>query len=184
MDDTEIRKYIERAIEGDEDSFAALISFVQNKAYAIAYRYMKNDADARDAMQEAFIKMYLNLGSFGYRSKFETWFYRILINCCLDALRKRRFDGDIDESFDIADESPGAPEQLILKERQEALRRAIDSLSEDHRSIIILRELEGLSYEEIAQSLEIQPGTVKSRLSRAKENLKKILLEQNSEMSV
>ncbi len=184
MGETELRKHIERALEGDEDSFAALISFVQNKAYAIAYRYLGNDADARDAMQEAFIKLYLNLGSFGYRSKFETWFFRILINCCLDALRKRRFDGDIDESFEIADESPGAPEQLILKERKEALLRAIESLSPDHRSIIILRELEGFSYEEIAQSLEIQPGTVKSRLSRAKESLKKILLEQNPEMGV
>ena len=88
--DFELKRTIELAKKGDEDAFSSLICRVQNSAYSVAFRYMENDADTRDVMQEAFIKMYRNLGSFKGDSSFETWFTRILINCCLDELRKRK----------------------------------------------------------------------------------------------
>ena len=81
--DFELKRTIERAKKGDEEAFASLISRVQNTGYSVAFRYMENDADTRDVMQEAFIKMYRNLGSFKGDSSFETWFTRILINCCV-----------------------------------------------------------------------------------------------------
>ena len=184
--DFELKRTIERAKKGDEDAFASLISRVQNTGYSIAFRYMENDADTRDVMQEAFIKMYRNLGSFKGDSSFETWFTRILINCCLDELRKRKNSSgweDIDEHYDVADLSPGTEEQVLRAERQKAVTEAIRQLPEEARNIIILREFEGLSYEELADVLGLEPGTVKSRLNRAKQKLKEILLkslEQNS----
>ncbi|MCR4804921.1 MAG: sigma-70 family RNA polymerase sigma factor [Clostridia bacterium] len=181
--DQDLQKTIDLAVSGDEQAFASLISAVQNKAYAMAYRYMGNDADTRDAMQEAFIKMYRYLGTFQGGSSFETWFFRILINTCLDELRKRKHASeqeDIDEHYEIADEREGTEELLLKKERQKAVRDAIKQLSEDAKNIIILRELQGLSYEELADVLDIEPGTVKSRLNRAKQKLKSILMEQST----
>ena len=186
MVDFELKRTIELAKKGDEEAFSSLICRVQNSAYSIAYRYMENDADTRDVMQEAFIKMYRSLGSFKGDSSFETWFTRILINCCLDELRKRKASPgyeDIDDHFDLADHSPGTEEQILKKERQKAVTEAIRQLPEEARNIIILREFRGLSYEELADVLDLEPGTVKSRLNRAKQKLKEILsesLEQNS----
>ena len=182
----DLKRTIELAKKGDEDAFSSLICRVQNSAYSIAFRYMENDADTRDVMQEAFIKMYRNLSSFKGDSSFETWFTRILINCCLDELRKRKNAGgweDIDDHYDLADHEAGAEEQVIRKERQKAVTDAIRQLPEEARNIIILREFQGLSYEELADVLDLEPGTVKSRLNRAKQKLKEILsksLEQNS----
>lgn len=176
-----LRENIRLAAEGDERAFAALICAVQSRAYSVAYRYMENDADTRDMLQEAFIKMYRNLRSYKGESSFETWFTRIVINCCLDELRKRKVRGessDIEEHLHISE--PRTVEgDVLAEERRKAVLRAVNSLSEDFRSIIILREFEGLSYGEVAQVLGIEEGTVKSRLNRAKRRLKDILLEQN-----
>lgn len=195
MYDSELKILIDQAIGGDSDAFSALICRVQNKAYSIAFRYMNSDYDARDMMQESFIKMYRNLDKFNFESAFDTWYFRILINCCLDELRKRKnresYSLDIipdgkDEpmAVDIPDESPGPEAELISKERQKLVREAILALPEDHRNIIILRELEQLSYDEIGQALDLDPGTVKSRLSRARQKLKQIILEQNPDIRV
>ena len=195
MYDSELKILIDQAIGGDSDAFSALICRVQNKAYSIAFRYMNSDYDARDMMQESFIKMYRNLDKFNYESAFDTWYFRILINCCLDELRKRKNkesytldiipDGkDEPMAVDIPDESPGPEAELISKERQKLVREAILALPEDHRNIIILRELEQLSYDEIGQALDLDPGTVKSRLSRARQKLKQIILEQNPDIRV
>lgn len=195
MYDSELKILIDKAIGGDSDAFSALICRVQNKAYSIAFRYMNSDYDARDMMQESFIKMYRNLDKFNFESAFDTWYFRILINCCLDELRKRKnkesYSLDIipdgkDEpmAVDIPDESPGPEAELISKERQKLVREAILALPEDHRNIIILRELEQLSYDEIGQALDLDPGTVKSRLSRARQKLKQIILEQNPDIRV
>lgn len=185
--DAELDKTIRKAQEGDEDAFASLICRVQNSAYAVAFRYMENDADTRDVMQEAFIKMYRNLGSFKGDSSFETWFTRILINCCLDELRKRKTSPgqeDIDEHFDLADHQPGTEEQIIREERKKAVTDAIRKLPEEMRNILILREFEGYSYEELAEVLDLEPGTVKSRLNRAKQKLKQILLENPEQSAI
>ncbi|MBQ1579636.1 MAG: sigma-70 family RNA polymerase sigma factor [Firmicutes bacterium] len=185
--DFELKRTIERAKKGDEDAFASLISRVQNTGYSVAFRYMENDADTRDVMQEAFIKMYRNLGSFKGDSSFETWFTRILINCCLDELRKRKNNyghEDIDEHYDLADTGPGTEAQILKKERQKAVTDAIRQLPEEARNIIILREFQGLSYEELADVLDLEPGTVKSRLNRAKQKLKEILLQSMEQSSI
>ena len=185
--DLDLKKTIELAKQGDEDAFSSLICRVQNTAYSIAYRYMENDADTRDAMQEAFIKMYRNLASFKGNSTFETWFTRILINCCLDELRKRKSSPgmeDIDDHYDLADEESLTEEQILKMERQKAVAKAIRSLPDESRNIIILREFNGLSYEELAEVLDLEPGTVKSRLNRAKQKLKEILITEMEHYSV
>lgn len=195
MMDSELKTLILKAMDGDSNAFSALICRVQNKAYSIAYRYMNSDSDARDVMQESFIKLYKNLGSFNFQSGFETWYFRILINCCLDELRKKKVretyslddtaeEGQDSGPLEIPGDDPTPEEELILKERQIMVRKAIDSLHEDHKIIIILRELEQLSYEEIGSTLDLDPGTVKSRLNRARQKLKQKLLEQNPGLRV
>ena len=185
--DFELKRTIELAKKGDEDAFSSLICRVQNSAYSVAFRYMENDADTRDVMQEAFIKRYRNLGSFKGDSSFETWFTRILINCCLDELRKRKHNAgweDIDDHYDLADHEAGTEEQVLKKERQKAVTEAIRKLPDEARNISILREFRGLSYEELADVLDLEPGTVKSRLNRAKQKLKEILLESLEQNSI
>lgn len=176
--DLELKQTIELAKKGNEDAFASLISRVQNSAYAIAYRYMGNDEDTRDVMQEAFIKMYRYLGTFRGDSSFSTWFTRILINCCLDELRSRSNTGiheDIDDHQNFLDPALGAEEVVLQAERQKAVLDAVRKLPDDAKNIIILREFQGLSYDELSQVLDIEPGTVKSRLSRAKQKLRELL---------
>ena len=185
--DLNLNQIIDLAKKGDEEAFSSLICRVQNSAYAIAYRYMENDADTRDAMQEAFIHMYRNLDAFRGESSFETWFTRILINCCLDELRKRKQSTgseDIDNHYDILDPAAGVEDQILKKERQKAVLKAIRELPDEAKHIIILREFGGFSYEELSEILELEPGTVKSRLYRAKHKLKDFLLNDTEHKSI
>lgn len=185
---------IRKAAKGSAEAFEALILSCHSKAYAVAFRYMKNEADASDVLQEAYIKLYTKLKTFSFKSSFDTWFIRIVINCCYDALRQQKTDrSKRDQSEDGNDRSemlPGSrsdesPEEAILKdERRAVLERAMSLLSPDHRDVLILREYQQYSYEEIAGILELSEGTVKSRINRAKLRLREILKEQNPEFFV
>jgi RNA polymerase sigma-70 factor (ECF subfamily) len=185
---------IRKAAKGSAEAFEALILSCHSKAYAVAFRYMKNEADASDVLQEAYIKLYTKLKTFSFKSSFDTWFIRIVINCCYDALRQQKTDrSKRDQSEDGNDRSemlPGSrsdesPEEAILKdERRAVLERAMSLLSPEHRDVLILREYQQYSYEEIAGILELSEGTVKSRINRAKLRLREILKEQNPEFFV
>jgi len=170
---------VERVQQGDKQAFDVLVLKYQNKIIQLIYRYVHDPDEARDVAQEAFIKAYKAIGRFRGDSAFYTWIYRIAINTAknhLVASSRRPPKGDIDAQD--AEQYEGAmglkeyatPERLLLKDEiQAAIATAIDELPDDLRTAIILRELEGLSYEEIAQTMECPIGTVRSRIFRARD---------------
>jgi len=170
---------VERVQQGDKQAFDVLVLKYQNKIIQLIYRYVHDPDEARDVAQEAFIKAYKAIDRFRGDSAFYTWIYRIAINTAknyLVASSRRPPKGDIDAQD--AEQYEGAmglkeyatPERLLLKDEiQAAIAKAIDELPDDLRTAIILRELEGLSYEEIAQTMECPIGTVRSRIFRARD---------------
>ena len=179
-----------RVLEGDVNAFEDLVTEHEKGVYAIAQRMTGNAEDAADMTQETFIKAYNSLSSFRGDSKFSVWLYRIATNVCLDFLRSRNRkptvslsveDDDGEETqMDIADESQ-SPEQLLERGlTRDAVRRGLKSLSPEYRQILLLREIQGLSYEEIAEALALEVGTVKSRIFRARKRLCAFLLEDGN----
>ncbi|MCT4611912.1 MAG: sigma-70 family RNA polymerase sigma factor [Clostridia bacterium] len=180
------RSLIEDAICGNINAFEGLVFRYESKIYNIAYRMFNNHEDANDMAQEALIKIYKNLSKFNFESQFSTWVYRVVVNTCLDEIRKRKnkkevsMDKEIETAeskamreFESAVKSP--EEQAIENETIKEVRECIDELKPEFKSIIVLRDINGFSYTEIAGVLEIKEGTVKSRIARARENLKKIM---------
>jgi RNA polymerase sigma-70 factor (ECF subfamily) len=181
---------VRKVLQGDVNAFEKLVTEYERAVYAIAQRMTGNAEDAADMTQETFIKAYNSLSSFRGDSKFSVWLYRIANNVCLDFLRSRSRrptvslsteDDDGEETqLDIADESQ-SPE--LLMERgltRDAVRRGLDTLPPDYRQILLLREIQGLSYDEIAAVLEIEVGTVKSRIFRARKRLCAFLVEDGN----
>lgn len=181
-------KLIDAASKGDVQAFEKLISAYEQKIYNICLHLLKEPDEAYDAAQEACIKIWRNLKYFKGEAKFGTWIYRIATNTCLDLLRKHKKRRE-EMSILSEDEQLGERETpcwkdlsdyMTEKEAVQILWKAIDELSIDYRTIIVLRDIEGYAYDEIATQLDISIGTVKSRLSRARIKLRQIL-EQNKE---
>ena len=180
--------YAFRAADGNDSAFEYLVRKHERLVFTAVYGIVGNPDDAMDVSQEVFLKVYKSLSSFKGDSEFSTWLYRIAKNCALDFVRQKKAplvsidtSGEENEGFDIPDESiKSNPEKSALSnEKREILHKALGLLSDEHREIIILRDMNDYSYEEIANRLEIEPGTVKSRLFRAREQLRKILLKEN-----
>lgn len=176
---------VERAQEGDTRAFDLLVLKYQHKIVQLVGRYVRDPTEAMDVAQEAFIKAYRALPTFRGDSAFYTWLYRIAINTAknyLVAARRRPVDYDLDvqdpEQYDLQVrlKDTDTPEGLLLtNEIQQTVEKAIGQLPEDLRTAIILRELEGMSYEEIAQAMDCPVGTVRSRIFRAREAIAKRL---------
>lgn len=188
MTDTEL---VSAAQRGDQGAFAALVERHQAMAYSLALRMTGNPDDAADVTQEAFLNVWRGLGSFQGQSSFSTWLYRLTSNACIDFLRRenrrRAFsmtvtDEDEEENreAEIPDERWSPERELDRDETHRAIRAGLDSLSPEHREVLVLRELEGLSYQEIAQALELEEGTVKSRIARARLALREFLLKSGN----
>jgi RNA polymerase sigma-70 factor (ECF subfamily) len=187
-------RLIEEAKNGNESSFEALILSCRKKAWNIAFQYMRNENDAMDALQESFIKIYKNLKGFKGDSRFDTWVHRITVNTCKDMLRKNEkyklndsiYTGGDDGEYmrDFPDADPGPEDTFMMSELASELLLCVDRLPPDHREVIILRDIQNLSYEEISEILDTSLGTVKSRISRARGNLRRIWLEQKNRVSV
>jgi RNA polymerase sigma-70 factor (ECF subfamily) len=171
---------VQRVQRGERGAYDLLVLKYQHKVVKLVMRYLRNPADAEDVAQEAFIKAYRALPQFRGDSAFYTWLYRIAINTAKNALAARErnpvtYDLDLqgnDESTDVVGrlKDPETPEGLALTEEIRAtVNAAIGELPEDLRTAIVLRELEGMSYEEIAESMECPVGTVRSRIFRARE---------------
>lgn len=171
---------VQRVQKGDKSAFDLLVSKYQHKVVKLVSRYLRNPADAEDVAQEAFIKAYRALPQFRGESAFYTWLYRIAINTAKNALVSRgRNPVDFDLDLQGVEESnsmqarladPETPESLLQTEEIRAtVNRAIEALPEDLRTAIVLRELEGLSYEDIAAAMGCPVGTVRSRIYRARE---------------
>ncbi len=175
---------IRKCKKGNREAFNALFSRYQTQVINTAYGMLSDREDASDAAQDVFVKVYKNISSFNEKSSFSTWLYRITANTCSDILRKRQRGGNVisinapsedGREFDIEDENSSVDEKLEQNERQAAVRKAISELKEEHRTIITLCDIEGLGYDEISRILRIPPGTVKSRINRARSALRKIL---------
>lgn len=181
---------VRKVLGGDANAFETLVLEYEKNVYNIALRMTGNSEDAADMTQEAFIKAYNSLQSFRGDSKFSVWLYRIVSNVCLDFLRSRNRrptvslsveddDGE-DAQLDVADESQSPELLLDRKLTRESVRRGLDSLPPDYRQILLLREIQGLSYDEIAQALGLEVGTVKSRIFRARKRLCTFLIDDGN----
>ena len=178
---------VKRAASGDTDAMNEIITFYQKLVYGIACSMLRDRDEALDASQEVFIKIYRKIGEFRFDSSFSTWVYRITKNTVTDICRQksRRAETALEDTVNgdgecrIPDSSLPIEEIAEADERKDMLYRAIDCLSENHRAVIVLYHFSGRSYDEIAGILGIEVGTVKSRLNRAKTELKKILSERN-----
>lgn len=179
---------VRRVQRGDKGAFDALVLKYQHKVVKLVMRYVRNPADAEDIAQEAFVKAFRALPQFRGDSAFYTWLYRIAINTAKNAVVSRDrspidYDLDLqnpDESYDMHGrlKDSETPEALVLTDEiRGTVNAAIDALPEDLRTAIVLRELEGLSYEEIAATMECPVGTVRSRIFRAREAIDRRLRE-------
>lgn len=177
---------LEKAKAGEIAAFEELIEGCQKKIFNIALRIVGNYDDANDLAQEVLIRIYKSIGNFKEQSSFSTWIYRITTNVCLDDIRKKKNRKviSLDEEIRVEDgemqrqivSSDPLPEETAERgELRELVNGAIRSLSEEHRVVIVLRDLQGFSYEEIARILKCPEGTVKSRINRARLALKNVL---------
>lgn len=180
---------IKSVLKGDVQAYEAIVRSYEKKVYNLALRMVGNPDDAADMAQETFIKAYKALGSFRSDSKFSVWLYRIATNVCLDFLRRKSRsntvsltadDDDGDAQLDIPDLNGNPEEELSRKLTIDAVQRGLQTLGEQQRSILVLREINGLSYEKIAQTLDIDIGTVKSRIFRARKRLCAFLIEDGN----
>lgn len=170
------QKLIQRAQKGDADAFSDLILAYEKRIYNTALKFMRNDADAQDAAQEAIIKMYRHIGRFSFRSSFFTWAYRITANTCLDLLRKKKEEVSLDFLSPVLQATEGSPDASVLnRELGAQIKQALLLLPEKHMAVIVMKDVDYLKYEEIAAILMVSVGTVKSRLARGREKLRKIL---------
>lgn len=177
-------KLIERASGGDPSAFNRLMEAHERRMYAVALRMCSNREDAQDCLQEAMLRIYRSISGFKGQSSFATWVYRITMNTCLDELRRKKnkqntsLDSLLDTGWSPRDESASPEKRAIQSETRRVLHEEIQALPEDMRSAIVLRDLQGLSYEEIAQVLDINVGTIKSRISRGREKLREKLKQK------
>ena len=171
-------RLIEQAQNGDRNAFGELVLRHYQGVVMVVYRMCGDAGLAEDATQEAFIRAWVNLASYQPRSSLRNWLYRIAVNAALDILRRKPEESLEDEEvLMVTDRTPGPETALIEKEQSAQLQQAMRSLPEAARSVIVLREYGGLSYQEIAAVLDIPIGTVMSRLNYARNRLREMLKE-------
>lgn len=187
------RKCIRAAAKGDTEAFEKLVLQYQDQIFRLCLRMTGNEEDAADMTQEAFLKVWKHLESFQFDASFSTWLYRLASNCCLDLLRARKRkptisltveDDEQSQVLDVTDSAPTPEEAAICQEEREHLQQAMKQLDDEQRQILTLRVVNDLSYTEIAKILQIKEGTVKSRLSRARDQLRKILTEIGNKSAI
>lgn len=175
------RELIARLQKRDEAAFEELIRQYEKKVYTLCFRMCGNSEDAEEAAQDAFLALWRGIGRFRQESSLSTWIYRLATNACIDTLRRRKKQSgsvslDDEELFvDAVDTSPQPQETVEHRETQKLLQEGLSALPEEYRKVLILREIEGLSYTEIAESASIELGTVKSRISRGRSLLRNFL---------
>ena len=183
-------RLVRRVQAGETEAFEDLVRAHEKTVYNLALRMTGNPQDAEDMAQEAFLKAYRSLPEFRGESKFSVWLYRIVSNVCLDHLRRQSRrpavsltaedeDGE-EQQWDLPDESLSPERLLEQKLTREAVRAGLAQLPEEQREILLLREIKGLSYEEIGEILSLEPGTVKSRIFRARKRLCAFLLREGN----
>jgi RNA polymerase sigma-70 factor (ECF subfamily) len=193
QDELDDKELVRRAKAGEQEAFRVLFDRHNRRAYALALGVLRNPDDALDVVQEGFIKAHRYLDKFEGTSSFYTWLYRIIMNLAIDHLRKVKRaqhvdfndalshvegEGEVGEDAllpRILGQNPG--KALVRKEMRDHIGQALDLLSDNHRTVLIMRELEGMSYEEMARAMKCSKGTIMSRLFHARKNMQKHLLE-------
>ena len=185
----EDRGLVERAQVGDRSAFRKLVERHQRRAFAIALGLVRDENDAREIVQEAFLRVYRNLDKFQGGSSFFTWLYRIVTNLAIDLMRRpAKREVELFDNPSVADEveaTPfvaridGADPLDVVGRRQLAARigKALDALPPYHRAVILMRELEGMSYQEMAEAMQVSKGTIMSRLFHARQKLQRALAD-------
>jgi RNA polymerase sigma-70 factor (ECF subfamily) len=185
------RELVARCQRGDKNAFRVLFVRYHRRAFGLAYGVVHNRDLAQDVVQEAFLKAHRHLDGFEGQSSFYTWLYRIVMNVAIDHLRKQARSPVVDYDDGVAREDEpmgegallpqlveGNPlKQLQRKEMREGLQSALDRLTPTHRAVLVMRELDGLSYEEMAKVMKCSKGTIMSRLFHARRNMQKHLSE-------
>lgn len=184
------RQVIRRVLDGDQEAFAELVTAYEKQVYNLCLRMCGNPEDARDLSQEAFVKAWRGLQFYQFEAAFSTWLYRLTSNVCIDFLRRKKRapqtapplpnENGEDVEPEVADSHPDPEEQLLHRERQSQIAWAMGQLEPEFRQALTLRVIQELSYEQIAEIMELKAGTVKSRIARARWKLKKILLESGN----
>ena len=182
------KEFISQLKNGDNEAYEKLIAMYSKRMYYLCLKMLGNSSDAEDAVQITFLKVYKGINKFEKRSELTTWIYKIAINTCNDILRKRKNEYLLsnltandeqteDFYYKVADEKENIEETILRKERERIIYDCIARLSEIHRKFIVLRDLEGLSYQQIANVLDMNIGTVKSGINRARGKLIKLIKE-------
>ena len=184
------RELVARAGAGDQEAFEQLVRDNQNRVYSLAVRLVGDREEAADLAQEAFLKAWQGLSSFQGESSFSTWIYRLTTNVCIDYLRRKKRRQEVEPAVSLDDEDSGWAEpadagqdpqrKLEEAERSRALSRGLERLPEHQRQVLVMRELSGLSYQEIGAATGLDLGTVKSRIARARVALRKILMKDGN----
>lgn len=184
------QEWIRRLKEGDVQALEELVRFYQDRVYRLAYGLLQDPEDALDVTQEAFLRVHQSIGRFAGKSAFFTWLYRIVVNLCHDTRRKkarRRHEFSLDQAIEEREEAGDPPLELADPqgigpdeasadlELEMKVREAMESLPDKHRTTLLLREVEGLSYEEIAEATDVNIGTVMSRLHYARKRMQEML---------
>ena len=182
---------VARVREGDQDAFRELFDKYNRRAFAVALGVVKNQQDAMDVVQDAFIKVHHHIDKFQGSSSFYTWLYRIVMNLSIDHVRRTSKKKGVDYDDGVSREADAAgdgamlprildsnPSKTVLRrELSEAIQKALAELPDYHRAVILLREVEGLSYEEMSEVLEVPKGTIMSRLFHARRKMQASLSE-------
>src|SRR5438552_8716250 len=170
MADSEDRELVEQFARGDSHAFDAIVQRYEQRVYAIALRMTGNIEDARDAMQDVFISALRALRSFRGDAQLSTWIHRVAVNASLDVLRKRKrhVAQPLEEAGERPSEDIGPEDAAARAARAVEVQRALQAVSEEHRAVLVLHDLQDLDYAETAAALDIPVGTVKSRLHRAR----------------
>ena len=178
---------LRRAQKGDAQAFEQLVTPHEQMLWRVCWHYTHHQEDAADCLQETMLKAWRAIKSYRSECSLSSWLYRIASTVCLDFLRKQKrlpqtesADELAEEGFSPVDESPTPDEAILKAESADSIRAAIDSLPEDMRTVIILYALQGLGYEEIADTMNTSVGTVKSRLNRARQKIAKFLADGNN----
>ena len=182
------QQWVDAARQGDQSAFEQLVKLYEKRVLALTTRMCKNPADAEEAAQEAFLSAWQGLPFFRGDASFSTWLYRLASNACVDLLRRegRRQSAagpslnDEEARVDVPDPAPSPQEQAERSELREQIEAGLQALTPDHRQVLILREMHQLSYDEIAQTLDVDVGTVKSRINRGRKQLRNFLLRSGN----
>ena len=180
-----VKKRIKQVLKGDQNAFAELVELYKDKVFQICYRMLGNRHEAEDIAQEAFIRAYVNIETFNQKRKFSTWLFRIATNLCIDRIRKKKPDYFLDAEVagtegltmysQVAADVQLPEDEVENMELQETIQKEITKLPEKYRSVIVLKYIEELPLQEISEILDLPLGTVKTRVHRGREALRKQL---------